>query len=640
MTREAIPSFDLYAELEVSRSAGVATIEAAYRSLAKRHHPDAVAGAGGRAGGDDTRIKRLNTARDWLTDPERRARYDRITGARPMIMMSTAGGSTESRPRAHSGAAARGSGGPPGAGASAGGSGGAGAGGATGPSTRAWSSREERDDSAWTSYGPNAAEVRQFLADLREIDYARALEVRGGLQAAAAAGHARARSAAYEAGRSRRLSEWLFARDAAAVIVRTRLGDVGLAGEVVEPLADAAGAIAIRDLLPHPDFDLLLLPWTWRGDHILGRPVTPRSMAAISLSRHLGIGGAARPAAGGGVAGGTRRAGGGTGAGGLWAGTGALLGGVPNLAPRPARTGRPPTHARSARLPMVALSASALGLIVVFVALGATWLHGGPRVAVVAGATDVAGGSNSNLASVPASPATSPMPSGSPVAAIDPATLEQLRAGVSHTLAALRTAAVNGSVSAAQAYLGRSAPGLLSSGLRRATFAKPASSDIAVEAAGSGWTATVGTDHLASADGAHWTFDYGEGPLARFGPASTHTLYFLTPARHEILVTLKTVSISRSSVTLAFGWTYGPDATYGNDGPYFAGDQLVVSGLSLGGKGVPVTSGAVAALGTAAVSDSIVIPGSALRPGLVSVDISVIGPAGGRIDTTIQLAAR
>lgn len=67
---EPIPAFDLYGELEVSERASLETIQAAYRSLQLRHHPDRVgAGAGERA-------TRLNIARDWLVDPERRARYD------------------------------------------------------------------------------------------------------------------------------------------------------------------------------------------------------------------------------------------------------------------------------------------------------------------------------------------------------------------------------------------------------------------------------------------------------------------------------------------------------------------------------------------------------------------------------------
>ncbi len=67
---DEIPGFDLYAELEVSERASVETIQAAYRSLQLRNHPDRV----GPDAGD--RAVRLNIARDWLTDPTRRARYD------------------------------------------------------------------------------------------------------------------------------------------------------------------------------------------------------------------------------------------------------------------------------------------------------------------------------------------------------------------------------------------------------------------------------------------------------------------------------------------------------------------------------------------------------------------------------------
>ena len=62
MTRETLPRFDLYGELEVSRLASVATIEAAYRSLVKRHHPDVAHSM------DEDRMVRLNLAREWLSE--------------------------------------------------------------------------------------------------------------------------------------------------------------------------------------------------------------------------------------------------------------------------------------------------------------------------------------------------------------------------------------------------------------------------------------------------------------------------------------------------------------------------------------------------------------------------------------------
>jgi molecular chaperone DnaJ len=65
---------DPYAVLGVSPAATAAEIKAAYRTLVKRHHPD--------AGGDDTRIVALNAAWEVLGDGERRRRYDAQQGSR------------------------------------------------------------------------------------------------------------------------------------------------------------------------------------------------------------------------------------------------------------------------------------------------------------------------------------------------------------------------------------------------------------------------------------------------------------------------------------------------------------------------------------------------------------------------------
>ena len=73
---EHVPDFDLYAELEVAPTASAATIDAAWRSLVKRYHPDA-ARTTPAAEPTDARIRRLNIAHGWLTDPDRRERYDR-----------------------------------------------------------------------------------------------------------------------------------------------------------------------------------------------------------------------------------------------------------------------------------------------------------------------------------------------------------------------------------------------------------------------------------------------------------------------------------------------------------------------------------------------------------------------------------
>jgi hypothetical protein len=75
---ESIPDFDLYAELRVPPDATAAAITAAHRSLVRRAHPDA---ADDDAADRTARTARLNVARDWLADPERRRRYDRARGA-------------------------------------------------------------------------------------------------------------------------------------------------------------------------------------------------------------------------------------------------------------------------------------------------------------------------------------------------------------------------------------------------------------------------------------------------------------------------------------------------------------------------------------------------------------------------------
>lgn len=59
---------DPYAVLGVHPGATTAEIKAAYRSLVKRHHPD--------AGGDAARIVALNAAWEVLGDGERRRRHD------------------------------------------------------------------------------------------------------------------------------------------------------------------------------------------------------------------------------------------------------------------------------------------------------------------------------------------------------------------------------------------------------------------------------------------------------------------------------------------------------------------------------------------------------------------------------------
>jgi curved DNA-binding protein CbpA len=73
---ESIPDFDLYAALGVTPGADAEAIRSAHREAVRHAHPDVM--SGGTA--DDDEAKRLNVARDWLTDPGRRARYDESRG--------------------------------------------------------------------------------------------------------------------------------------------------------------------------------------------------------------------------------------------------------------------------------------------------------------------------------------------------------------------------------------------------------------------------------------------------------------------------------------------------------------------------------------------------------------------------------
>jgi hypothetical protein len=106
----------------------------------------------------------------------------------------------------------------------------------------------------------------QFLGELSGLDWDRALHVWNGRAVAQAAEYTRALQAAVAVGAEVRRDEWLLAREAASYVARDKLGDSTVTEEVLETVADVAGVIAIRDLLPKRDVEVLLLPWTWLGE--------------------------------------------------------------------------------------------------------------------------------------------------------------------------------------------------------------------------------------------------------------------------------------------------------------------------------------------------------------------------------------
>jgi hypothetical protein len=91
---ESIPGFDPYATLGVSRDAPASVVVAAYRARIRRSHPDRSSDPG-----SSERSKRLNIARDWLLDPERRARYDAAHPKLPVPSARARQGRAIPRPR-------------------------------------------------------------------------------------------------------------------------------------------------------------------------------------------------------------------------------------------------------------------------------------------------------------------------------------------------------------------------------------------------------------------------------------------------------------------------------------------------------------------------------------------------------------
>jgi len=100
------PARDYYAELEIAASASFEEVRAAYRRLARAHHPDVNPSEEAAQ-----RMRRINEAWEVLRDPARRAEYDRSrpAGAGRAFAGARAGQASagSGRPRARPGAASR-----------------------------------------------------------------------------------------------------------------------------------------------------------------------------------------------------------------------------------------------------------------------------------------------------------------------------------------------------------------------------------------------------------------------------------------------------------------------------------------------------------------------------------------------------
>jgi hypothetical protein len=198
------------------------------------------------------------------------------------------------------------------------------------------------------------------------------------------------------------------------------------------------------------------------------------------------------------------------------------------------------------------------------------------------------------------------------------------------TVQQLRTDARNGNVFAAQKLLGKSARGLTVSGLVHATFPNvdPTAISIAKAATGTGYVGTIGSDQLTSRDGTHWTFDYGERPLERFGSTLEHDLFWREPrGQHDIEITITAVTVHRSGVDVRLAWRYGPDPRYGDDGHYYAGDQLQIGSITA--AGVNLGGARAGALEATAAATTVTVAGQIPTVSRLSIVVEIVNEQSG-----------
>ena len=74
----SVPFQDYYEILGVDRGADAKEIKARYRKLARQYHPDLQTGDAKKKKEAEEKFKRINEAYEVLSDPEKRAKYDRL----------------------------------------------------------------------------------------------------------------------------------------------------------------------------------------------------------------------------------------------------------------------------------------------------------------------------------------------------------------------------------------------------------------------------------------------------------------------------------------------------------------------------------------------------------------------------------
>jgi hypothetical protein len=207
----------------------------------------------------------------------------------------------------------------------------------------------------------------------------------------------------------------------------------------------------------------------------------------------------------------------------------------------------------------------------------------------------------------------------------------QLQQSAYDTFQALIAAAAAGDVDTAQTYLGDSAPLLRASGLRQAEWPQLAGpADLAIQREGELYVATYDIERLTSPDGATWTFDYGDRPLAayRSDGKNIHDLWWVeSDGKHHMFLRLTVATLSPRTFRATLTWTFDPARP--DDATYFRRAAIDVTSLSFDDGPPVLTAGQpVPIVGSSSITTSAMLatPLTGDLPTQVVVEITVSNP--------------